>query len=254
MGPTNNCDNEALRWQTVVRSHSAKVYTSLSVLFRGLPGRLPGIIGASRWRSLRLSDRVTKHLWLSRRGRALLLLLCWILLGSLTYATPVPVDEELRALLEKAIRETDSFGDRYDAEVWLVDMAHRLKNRIPDPARRLELLKTLHYEAHRANLSPELVLAVIEVESYFDHYAISVSGAQGLMQIMPFWLKEIGRTEDNLFHIQTNLRMGCTILRHYLNKEGGNLTQALARYNGSLGSNRYPGKVFHALEKRWYRQ
>jgi len=125
---------------------------------------------------------------------------------------------------------------------------------VPEDEDRLRLLKMIHYEATRADLPPELVLAVIQVESYFDRWAISGSGAQGLMQIMPFWLNEIGHPEDNLFHIQTNLRMGCTILKYYLDMERGDLTRALGRYNGSLGKFRYPNKVFEALRTRWYRQ
>ncbi len=116
------------------------------------------------------------------------------------------------------------------------------------------MLRAIHYEASRADLPPEQVLAVIQVESYFDRWAISVDGAQGLMQIMQFWLDEIGRPNDNLFHAQTNLRMGCTILKYYLDMERGGLTRALGRYNGSLGKFKYPNKVFEALRTRWYRQ
>lgn len=163
-------------------------------------------------------------------------------------------DDELRARLKAAIEESDSFQDRFDAEVWLSDMSNRLEHRMPDFDERLELLRLVHLEATRAELPPELVLAVIEVESAFDRFAISVAGAQGLMQIMPFWLKEIGHPHDNLFHPQTNLRMGCTILRYYLDKEDGDLGKALARYNGSVGKRTYPDKVFLALSQRWYRQ
>ncbi len=158
---------------------------------------------------------------------------------------------ELRNLLKQAIADADSFEDRFEAEVWLVDMSNRLKPFVKDDAKRLALLKQVHYEATRAKLRPELVLAVIEVESRFDKFAISHAGARGLMQVMPFWLKEIGRPDDNLFDMKTNLRMGCTILRHYLDKEKGDLTHALARYNGSLYSHRYTSKVFRALDRRW---
>lgn len=160
-------------------------------------------------------------------------------------------DPALRELLKTAINSADSFRDRFEAEVWLLDMSGRLKHFIPDEERRLRLLKQIHYEATRANLRPELVLAVIEVESHFDHFAISSAGALGLMQVMPFWLKEIGQPGDNLFDVRTNLRMGCTILRYYLDMEKGNITHALARYNGSLYSHRYTSKVFRALDKRW---
>ena len=110
----------------------------------------------------------------------------------------------------------------------------------------------MHYEASRVELPPELILAVIEVESNFDRYAISVAGAIGLMQIMPFWLEEIGRPDDNLLHIDTNLRYGCTILRYYYDKEKGDLRRALGRYNGSLGKRKYPNKVIDKLSKKWF--
>lgn len=161
---------------------------------------------------------------------------------------------ELRLLLQKAIKDSDSFSDRYDAEVWLLDMSNRLKRKVKDPEKRLNLLRLIHQEASKAELHPELVLAVIDVESNFDRFAISKAGAQGLMQVMPFWLKEIGKPRDSLFNIRTNLRMGCTILKYYINKEKGDLTRALARYNGSLGRFKYPNKVFKLLNKRWYKQ
>jgi soluble lytic murein transglycosylase-like protein len=163
-------------------------------------------------------------------------------------------DEEMRATLIKAIESSDSFKDRFDAEVWLTDMSQRLEPRVKDPKERLTILKTVHYEAQRAELDPELVLAVIDVESRYDRFAISSAGAQGLMQIMPFWLDEIGHPEDNLFSISTNIRLGCTILKYYLNMEKGNLYRALARYNGSLGRFWYPKLVFNALSSRWYKQ
>ncbi len=169
-------------------------------------------------------------------------------------AVPEPPDDKLRQLLRDAIASSDSFADRFEAEVWLLDMSRRLEKSMPDDGDRLRLLKIIHYEASRAELPPELVLAVIQVESYFDRWALSVAGAQGLMQIMPFWLNEVGRPDDNLFHVETNLRMGCTILKYYLDKESGDLTRALGRYNGSLGKFKYPNKVFEALRTRWYRQ
>jgi len=163
-------------------------------------------------------------------------------------------DAEMRSTLIKAIDSSDSFKDRFDAEVWLTDMSNRLEVRVKDPKERLTILKTVHYEAQRADLEPELVLAVIDVESRYDRFAISSAGAQGLMQIMPFWLNEIGHPEDNLFAISTNIRLGCTILKYYLNMEKGNLARALARYNGSLGKFWYPKLVFNALSSRWYKQ
>lgn len=165
-----------------------------------------------------------------------------------------PVDPVLRGLLKKAVSESDSFRDRFDAEVWLLDMSNRLEKRVPNPKERIEILKTVHYEATRAGLKPEIVLAIIEVESNFNPYAVSRAGAHGLMQIMPFWLKEIGQPGDNLFRVHTNLRFGCTILKYYLNKENGNLFRALGRYNGSLGSWTYPKKVYRAFNTRWFDQ
>ncbi len=160
-------------------------------------------------------------------------------------------DPVLRQLLRTAVNDSSSFSDRFDAEVWLVDMSNRLKPTIADTRERIYFLRHVHYEANRVDLPPELILAVIDVESDFNRYAISRVGATGLMQVMPFWLKEIGRPGDNLFDMRTNLRMGCTILKYYLDKEKGNLSRALARYNGSLGSFRYIRKVFRALDRKW---
>lgn len=163
-------------------------------------------------------------------------------------------DPKLRQLLQEAVKADYGFDDRFDAEVWLLDMSNRLEATIEDAETRIDILKQVHYEAGRVNIAPELVLAVIEVESAFDEFAISVAGARGLMQVMPFWLEEIGISDKNLFKIRTNLRMGCTILRYYLDMEKGNLTRALARYNGSLGKYIYPNKVLKALNTRWFRQ
>lgn len=163
------------------------------------------------------------------------------------------MEPELRKLLDRAIHESDSFEHRFDAEVWLTDMSGRLQRFIKNDQERLEFLRILHAEAQRARIPPELALAVIEVESRFDRFALSSAGAQGYMQIMPFWLKEIAGPEENLFHAKTNLRMGCTILRFYLDKERGNLVGALARYNGSYGKPQYPNLVLRAMNRRWYR-
>lgn len=182
-------------------------------------------------------------------------LLCALLaLSQLTHAnTAQQPDPQLRRLLTKAINSSDSFHDRYDAEVWLVDMSERLKPFIANDKDRLDLLRAVHHEAVRAKLVPELVLAVIQVESRFDTFAISKSGAQGLMQVMPFWLKEIGHPEDNLVNMHTNLRMGCTILKYYMSMEKNNLRRALGRYNGNLKSRDYSNKVLDALRFRWHK-
>jgi soluble lytic murein transglycosylase-like protein len=161
-------------------------------------------------------------------------------------------DPELRDALRAAASDTSSFVDRFDAEVWLTDMSRRLERQVKDPEDRINILKLVHLEAKRVDLAPELILAVIETESNFDHYAISVAGAIGLMQIMPFWLDEIGRPDDNLLHIDTNLRYGCTILKFYLDKENGDLRRALGRYNGSLGRRKYPNKVIDKLTSKWF--
>ncbi len=170
-----------------------------------------------------------------------------------TVAAQVGPDPELRELLRAAASEADSFPDRFDAQVWLSDMSGRLARQVKNPQERIEILKRVHHEATRVDVAPELVLAVIDVESNFDRYAISVAGARGLMQIMPFWLDEIGRPNDNLMHIDTNLRFGCTILKYYLEMEKGDLKRALGRYNGSLGRREYPSKVLDKLRKKWYR-
>lgn len=138
------------------------------------------------------------------------------------------------------------FADPQDGYRWLITMSKRLEKRIPDAEYREDLLKTIHYEATRAGLDPQLVLALIQVESGFRKYAVSRAGARGLMQVMPFWVKLIGEERHNLFHLRTNLRFGCTILRHYLDIENGNLYRALGRYNGSLGRAEYPTLVMNA--------
>lgn len=163
-------------------------------------------------------------------------------------------DPELRAALKAAVTSSESFNDRFDAEVWLMDMSSRLLRyrNMKDEQVRLDFLRLVHQEAKRADLQPELVLAVIQVESAFDRFALSYVGAQGYMQVMPFWKNEIGRPEDNLMDTATNLRYGCTILRHYIDREKGNVSNALARYNGSYGKIKYPEKVLMAWDKYWF--
>ena len=187
---------------------------------------------------------------LSRSLPASLLLLA-LCAGSPAHGTG---DPELTRLLREAVETDNGFEDRFEAQVWLLDMSKRLEPFVEDPETRIAMLQRIHYEARRVNIEPELVLAVIEVESAFDEYAISVSGARGLMQVMPFWLDEIGISDKNLFKIKTNLRMGCTILRYYIDMEPHDLGRALARYNGSLGKTVYPNKVIAALHRNWYKQ
>ncbi len=138
-----------------------------------------------------------------------------------------------------------------DNITWLISMSRRLEKFIPDPIEREEFLRTVYYEATRAGLDPQLVLSVIQVESGFKKYAISHAGARGYMQVMPFWIDAIGHQDHNLFHLRVNLRYGCTILRHYLNKEKGDYFRALGRYNGSLGEAAYPQLVFNKWLTTW---
>ncbi len=189
--------------------------------------------------------RLSRHL--------LFLLLCGM--ANVQAATQERPDAELRDLLRQAIHRAESFSDRFEAEVWLTDMAGRLERWDHIPAdERLEILRVVHQEASHQSLPPELVLSVIQVESNFDRFAISTAGARGLMQVMPFWLEELGRPDDDLFDIRTNIRYGCTILKLYLDRERGDFQRALARYNGSVGKVWYPQRVFSALNRHWYRQ
>jgi len=143
------------------------------------------------------------------------------------------------------------FRSAEDGNRWLEAMEKRLERRIPDRKQRLELLRTVHYEALRAKLDPQLVLGIIEVESAFRKYAVSRAGARGYMQVMPFWVKLIGQPKHNLFHMRTNLAYGCAILRHYVDMEQGDYFRALGRYNGSLGQSPYPRAVLVAWKIRW---
>lgn len=142
-------------------------------------------------------------------------------------------------------------GEPGQVQAWLAEMSSRLASRMPDPEQRREFLTTVQYESSRAGLDPQLVLAVINHESAFRKYAISSASARGYMQVMPFWVRLIGTADHNLFHLRTNLRYGCVILRHYLDIEKGDVVRALARYNGSLGRFEYPNTVLGLLENRW---
>lgn len=176
-----------------------------------------------------------------------------LLLGSSAGAQVDDPDPELLQRLREVAKEADSFPDHFDAQVWLTDMSARLERQVRDPDERLEILKRVHFEATTRNLSPELVLAVIDIESNFDRFAISVAGARGLMQIMPFWLEEMDEAGKNLMHIDTNVRFGCTILRYYMDIEKDDMRRALGRYNGSLGKRKYPNKVLERLRTKWFR-
>lgn len=166
-----------------------------------------------------------------------------------------PLAASMRAGLQASIADTPAsrhaFSNSMDAVNWLTEMAQRMEKRVPYLRTRLDLLRTAHYEASRAGLDPQLVLAIIHVESNFRKFAVSSAGARGYMQVMPFWVGLIGKKGDNLFNLRTNLRYGCVILRHYLDIEGGNLSRALGRYNGSLGKPEYPNLVLNAMRANW---
>jgi len=196
------------------------------------------------------------------RGRVRLIKLGW----ALTLALPgvvcagtqayEPLSASVRAALYRSISDEATpflaFNTEAEARLWLTEMSKRLASRIADRLRREEFLVSVHYEAKRAGLDPQLVLGVIQVESNFRKYAISRAGAMGFMQVMPFWIQLIGRNDDNLFHLRTNLRFGCVILRHYLDQENGDLYRALGRYNGSLGRPGYPNLVVRAWQRDWH--
>lgn len=185
----------------------------------------------------------------------LLIVACFVLsLTAKTYALApqqYQVDDKLRSLLRDSIEQADSFEDRFDAEVWLIAKSTPLQRFIKDPEERFRILRLVHREATRAGVPPDLVLAVIQIESAFDPYAVSRVGAQGMMQVMPFWKKEIGREQDNLIDLETNLRYGCTILKYYIDREKGRWAEGLARYNGSYGKYWYPERVLTAWQKYW---
>jgi soluble lytic murein transglycosylase-like protein len=161
------------------------------------------------------------------------------------------IDPHLRQALGTALDQPQPAEDRFARQVWFKDYARRLADFVNKPAKRRRLTQQIFAEARRADIPPGLVFAVIDVESDFNRFAISPVGARGLMQIMPFWQEEIGRPEDNLFRPRTNLRYGCTILRHYLDREGGDILKALAAYNGSTGRTIYPEKIYRAYQRRW---
>ena len=167
--------------------------------------------------------------------------------GDLDAAEIAAVRTELAAVLA----DEDADRDRFDAEVWLLAKDAALSRLVPDPDERLTLLGLVWHEAHRHEIDPELALAVIEVESTFDRFAVSTAGAQGLMQVMPFWKKELGRDDDNLTDARTNVRYGMTILAHYLNREAGDAVRALTRYHGNRRDLSYPERVYRAWNRNW---
>lgn len=169
-------------------------------------------------------------------------------------AGPVPsTNPHLAAKVRTAMHEpADDFRDVYVRQVWLKVMSARLAPIIAKPQKRRKLLLLVHVQATRAKVPPALVLAIINAESNFDSWAVSPVGAQGLMQIMPFWLKEAGKPGDNLFNPQTNVRLGCTILAYYLKRAHGDFTLALQSYYGNRDGIQYSTRVLRLLATRWY--
>ncbi len=167
-----------------------------------------------------------------------------------------PLSNSVKAQMQKSISDSAAprlvFATEAEGLHWLNEMSRRLQKRMPDKTMREDFLRTVHYESSRAGLDPQLVLGLIQVESGFKKYAVSSAGARGFMQVMPFWVRSIGNADHNLFHLRLNLRYGCTILRHYLDIEKGDLFRALGRYNGSLGRAQYPNMVLGAWRKHWH--
>ena len=155
------------------------------------------------------------------------------------------------AIADRAVPTLSFASGTENAHKWLFEMSRRLEARIPDRKTRTDFLKTVHYEATRSGLDPQLVLGLIQVESGFRKYATSSAGARGYMQVMPFWVRAIGEPHHNLFSLRTNLRYGCVILRHYLDRENGDYYRALGRYNGSLGRPEYPQAVRATWQGPW---
>ena len=169
-----------------------------------------------------------------------------------------PLADSVRSVLSAAIAERAppkptfaKIEDRLAHLRWLGAMSEKLHRQKAELSTRVEFLNTLWYESVRAGLEPALMLGLVQVESGFRKYAISIVGARGYTQVMPFWARLIGDGDvSRLFHMQTNLRFGCVILRHYLDREKGDLFLALGRYNGSRGRPEYPNAVF-AAQRRW---
>jgi soluble lytic murein transglycosylase-like protein len=185
------------------------------------------------------------------RSYLIVLLGITITICSEVYAKQIEVDPLLRERLAQNMALAHDGLDRFDAQVWLHVSDQRLQRYLSGQQDRLDLLHLVYREANRQQLNPDLVLAVMQIESAFNRYAISRVGAQGLMQVMPFWRLEIGRPQDNLTQVETNIRYGTVILAHYIEIAQGDIVEALARYNGSRGRLKYPDKVISAWRKTW---
>ena len=228
------------------------------------------VIGSATQRSIsgmldRLKEKTSLMLGLKAGitliGRRLagLMLAAWIVLPAGPAVAGAQVEEALSASVQASLQAAISdhaaprlvFDSETEGNAWLMEMSGRLAVKIPDSTARTDFLRSVHYEASRAGLDPQIVLGLIQVESNFRKHAVSSAGARGFMQVMPFWVKLIGTPDQNLFHLRTNLRYGCTILRHYLDMENGDYYRALGRYNGSLGRPEYPNMILSSWHGFW---
>jgi soluble lytic murein transglycosylase-like protein len=224
------------------------LFSAMGLLLKPVPYSATKPSALSGWLVATLPDRFAAALptWL-----ATILSLCAILAFHPAYANQ-QLDPQLREVVAAAIAQADCFTDRFDSEVWYKLMEPRLRRQVTDESERLDILKTIYCETHRPDatpLPPGLVLAVIDVESNFDRWAVSSAGAVGLMQVMPYWPERLGLRRDQLVHAAPNIRMGCAILRFYLKAERNDYARALARYNGSINRSSYPAAVMN----RWTR-
>jgi hypothetical protein len=193
------------------------------------------------------------------RTRCLAIALVVFLLVPAGARAGAQIEEALSASVQNSLHRAVSdfpaphlmFTTEGEGRAWLADMASRLAKKMPDWPTRRDFLITVQYEASRAGLDPQLVLGLIEHESNFRKFAVSSAGARGYMQVMPFWVTNIGNADQDLFHLRTNLRYGCTILRYYLDRENGDYFRALGRYNGSLGQAEYPQRVIGLMLSKW---
>ena len=195
----------------------------------------------------------------SRQGWRALSVRCAVLLLAATPcalpAVEAQHEPELKSIVQQAIDTAPCFADKYDSAVWFALQEPRLRKLVKDPAERMLILETAYCEATRAGeqrLPMGLIMAVMDVESRFDRWAVSSAGAVGLMQVMPFWPEQLGMTRSDLNRIKANMQMGCAILRHYLKREKNDWHKALARYNGSVGSRKYSDLVITRWTTRWH--
>ncbi len=209
------------------------------------------MIERSRIEPHTVTRSLPKSLW---RCAALFFALHLPLVATAAAPAAQPIDPLVIAALARSMSDDSDHGDHFDAQVWLLSSVPKLARYVTNNDERELILRTVYREANRHDMDPDLVMAVMQVESRFDRFAVSSAGAQGLMQVMPFWRREIGRPQDNLTQIETNVRYGTAILAQYLTEARGDLIDALARYNGSRGRLNYPELVVYAYRARWQTQ